>query len=234
MPIRMCQRGSVGEQKLVAILTKSDMEEPRTPSTLAKWWHEKYEQIRSCPEECKKARLHKGLYGNFVQEVYPLMLYASWRFHDDRVLCQPKIGSQGYDATISVIGEPDRVQLVEVTWPQDGKDHREVAKAMNEQGLNFRDHDDFMRYNSNVFDRVLEASRKKSVKDYRSPGGSALLIVCDTSCSSLFEGERGRQIKALVETLRLMRFCVVDSVYLITTPHEGVHSVKVECPPSQP
>ena len=216
------------------LLTKSDMEEPRTPSSLAKWWREKYEQICSCPEESKKARLHEGLYRNFVQEVYPLMLYASWRFHDDRVLCQPKIGSQGYDATISVIGEPDRVQLIEVTWPQDGEDHREVARAMNEQGLSFRGHDDFMRYNSDILNRVLEASRRKSVKDYRSPGGSALLVVCDTSCSSLFEGERDARIKALADALHRMRFPVVDSVYLITTPHEGVHPVKEECPPPQP
>ena len=50
---------------------------------LAKWYYKKYEEIRSVPEEVKKARLHNGLYGYFVPEIYPLVLYALWRFSND-------------------------------------------------------------------------------------------------------------------------------------------------------
>jgi len=206
------------------------METPRTPSALAQWYYSKHEEIRTNPVEVEKARLHKGLYNYFVSEIYPLVLYSRWRFPQKGVLCQPKIGSQGYDATIWSIEQPNKIHTVEVTWPQDGKDAKEVATVMNSHGFHGRVGDEFDRYNCDILERVLNASEKKSVRDYRSPGGSALLIVLDTQCSPLDESKRQAEIDALVQNIGMINF-LVDSVYLIATPHEGIYCV-IEQPTS--
>lgn len=206
------------------ILTKSDMETPRTPSMLAKWYYKKYEEIRSVPEEVKKARLHNGLYGYFVPEIYPLVLYALWRFSNDDVLCQPKIGNQGFDATIWSVDQPKRIHSVEVTWPQNGKENKVVADLMNTHGFHNRVGDAFENFNNDILQRIPVTAKIKALRDYRDIGGSSLLIVLDTQCSPLQESERNYQIQNLCAELRTIKY-LVDSVYLITTPHEGIHIV---------
>jgi hypothetical protein len=167
------------------ILTKLDTETSRTPSALAAWYYTKYEEIRSDQDERGKVRLRQGLYKYFVQEIYPLMLYSRWRFPQDGVLCQPRIGSQGYDATICPIDQPGYVYTVEVTYPQDGEEHNAVAELMNRHGFHGRVGDEVELYNQDIIQRALSAANKKSVNDYRTQGGSALLIVLDTRCSPL-------------------------------------------------
>jgi hypothetical protein len=207
------------------ILTKFDMETPRSPSDLAKWYYRKYDEIKSDPTEVKKAMLHKGLYSYFVQEIYPLVIYSLWRFSQDDVRCKPKIGSQGYDAIIYPPDRPDHVHAVEVTWPQDGRNRKSIAQLMNNRGFQGRVGDEFDRYNQDILRRVVAAAEKKSLKDYRAKGGSALLIVLDTECSPLDESERKTQIRALSEDIQPLDFRV-DSVFLIATPHEGIHIIK--------
>lgn len=207
------------------LLTQIDMETPRSPSDLAEWYYRKYDEIKSDPTEVKKARLHEGLYSYFVPEIYPLVIYSLWRFSKEDVLCKPKIGNQGYDANIYPPDRPDNVHAVEVTWPQDGRERKSVANLMNNHGFHGRVGDEFDRYNQDILKRVVGAVEKKSVKDYRSQGGSALLIVLDTECSPLDESDRKTQIRELSEDIRTLNFRV-DSVYLIATPHEGIHIVK--------
>ncbi len=207
------------------ILTQLDMETPRRPSELAEWYYRKYDEIKFDPAEVKKARLHEGLYSYFVPEIYPLVIYSLWRFPQDDVLCKPKIGSQGYDAIIYYPDRPDDVHAVEVTWPQDGRERKSVANLMNNRGFHGLVGDEFDRYNKDILRRVVAAAKKKSLNDYRAQGGSALLIVLDTECSPLDETERKDQIRALSEDIRTLQF-FVDSVYLIATPHEGIHIVK--------
>jgi hypothetical protein len=47
----------------------------------------------------------------------------------------------------------------------------------------------------------------------------------DIACFPPNESERNARINALADDLRELGFEKVDSVYLITTPHEGVHPV---------
>ncbi len=215
---------SIIGREMKELLTKSDMETPRKPSELAEWYYAKYEKIRSSPDEVKKARLHRGFYAYFVPEIYPLVLYSLWRFPHDDVLCQPKIGNQEYDATIYPLDEPNQTHTVEVTWPQDGKENKTVADLMNTHGFHGRVGDDFEHYNRDILQRVLSTAEKKSLKDYRALGGSALLIVLDTECSPLEKSERLSQISSLSADISKIEF-LVDSVYLIATPHEGIHIV---------
>jgi hypothetical protein len=207
------------------ILSQSDMETARSPSALVNWFRAKYDQIRTNPQEVKKARLMLGLYGQFIREIFPLAVYASWRFPDDDVLCQPKIGNQGYDARIWRVGQEDKVHTLEVTWPHDGKGHKEVADLLNRYGSYGWIGDEFERHAHNICERVRDRASKKARNDYRTPGGSALLIVLDTACFPPDESERNARINALADDLRELGFEKVDSVYLITTPHEGVHPV---------
>jgi hypothetical protein len=211
------------------ILTQSDMEVPRTPSSPAAWYYMKREVIHSNEDEVKKARLRQGLYKEFVQEIYPLVLDSQWRFPHDDVLCQLKIANQGYDATMSPVDQLGHVHTVEVTWPQDVKDHKVVAELINCHGFHGQIGDESEHYNQDNLPRVPGGARHKSLNDYRSPGGSALLSALDTICSPLKESECIAQIRSLSRQLEGLPFRV-DSVYLIATPHEGIHAL-IERPP---
>mgnify|MGYP001198257680 CR=1 FL=1 len=206
------------------VLTKHDMEIPRRPSELAVWFKAKYSEIRNNPEEVAKARIRMGLYKHFIQEIYPLTIFTLWRFPQNDVLCKPVIGNQGHDAEIFINSDPKKVFSIEVTWPQDGRNHIEVAKIMNNHGVTSRVGDEFTEYNQNIFKRIIGTAEKKAIRDYRTDFGSALLIVMSTECSPLDKIHRLVQIDALLDDIRKISF-KSNSVYLITTPHEGVYTV---------
>ena len=210
--------------KMADILTIADMESPRTPKQLADWYNTKYLEICTNEEEVKKARLHQGLYAYFVPEIYPLMLYSLWKYPNADVYCQPKIGSQGYDAQIYPIDHPDKVHTIEVTWPKDGKGNREVSKILNDCGFHSRVGDEFEQYNEDILKRIPNIAQKKALKDYRSFGGSSLLIVLDTKCSPTNESKQLLQIDRLKNEISKIKFRV-DSVYLVAIPHTDIYPV---------
>ncbi len=166
------------------ILTVGDIETPRSPTALSEWYYTKHAEIGHDKIEVEKARCAEGLYRYFVREIYPLVVFAKWKFPHDDVLCIPKIGNQGYDALLRPTDDPKYEISIEVAWPQDGMYHKEVAKALNDHGFHEWTGDEFDRYNADVLRGVIVAARKrKSLNDYRSVAGSALLIVVDTFCS---------------------------------------------------
>jgi|GEM_PF-6999830 len=205
-------------------LTKLDMETPRSPSELAAWFNLKYEEILSDPVEKQNARLHQGLYKYFIEEIYPLALFVGWKYQNDDVICQPKIGSQGYDATIWLKSDPKSIHNVELTWPQDGKDYKEIAKTMNTTGFHFRCGNEFKQHNLEVLELAKNTAQKKALKDYRNFGGSTLLIAVDTSCSPANDIKRREQLNVLAAKIREISFRV-DSVYLIASPNLEIISV---------
>lgn len=202
-------------------LTGLDMETPRSPSELVAWFNLKYEEILADPVEKQNARLHQGLYKYFIEEIYPLALFVDWKYQNDDVICQPKIGSQGYDATICLESDPKSIHNVEVTWPQDGKDYKEIAKTMNAKGFHFRYDDDFKHHDLEVLELVKITAQKKAVKDYRNSGGSTLLIAVDTSCSPANDIKRREQLNVLAAEIRKISFHV-GSVYLIASPNVDI------------
>jgi hypothetical protein len=202
-------------------LNELEMETPRSPSELAEWFKLKYEEILADPVEKQKARLHQGLYKYFIEEIYPLVLFVDWKFKNDDVLCQPKIGSQGYDAIIWLKSDPESIHNVEVTWPQNGQDYKAIAKVMNATGFHYRCGDDFRQHDFEVLGLVKNTASKKAIKDYRNHGGSTLLIVVDTSCSPVNDNERKKQLNELATEIRKISF-LVESVYLIASPNADI------------
>ena len=198
------------------ILTQEDMQRPRFPSDLARWWWNKYEKIRADEIEVKKARLHVGLYKYFMREMFPLSIFASWKYPDVVLV---RWVNKEYDAEVLWGSNHDRVHRIEITWPNDGKYHKEVSIALN----NYEYHggrfgDDFDNYHKDVQTHVLRAAKVKSVSDYRSPDGSTLLIVIDTQCSPLDQEKRYSQIESLSVRLSQISY-LVDDVYLVGIPH---------------
>ena len=173
------------------ILTQEDMQRPRFPSDLARWWWNKYEKIRADEIEVKKARLHVGLYKYFMREMFPLSIFASWKYPDVVLV---RWVNKEYDAEVLWGSNHDRVHRIEITWPNDGKYHKDVQT------------------------HVLRAAKVKSVSDYRSPDGSTLLIVIDTQCSPLDQEKRYSQIESLSVRLSQISY-LVDDVYLVGIPH---------------
>lgn len=202
-------------------LTESDIEKPRSPSELAKWFKLKYEAILADPAEKQNARCQHGLYKYFIQEIYPLMLYVNWRYELDDVLCQPKVGNQGFDATIWPQSDPKCIHNLEVTWPHNGKDSKEIAQAMNSIGYHFRNGDEFVKHTLEILQLVIKTAEKKSLKDYRNVGGSTLLIAVDTSCTPVRYSDRKAQLSELAIELRKIQFRV-GNVYLVATPNVDI------------
>jgi hypothetical protein len=200
------------------ILTQEDMERPRCPSDLADWWWKKYEKIRSNEIEVKKARLHVGLYKYFMREMFPLSIFASWKY-PDVVLVRWVSVNKEYDAEVLWGINHHQCHSIEITWPNDGKKHKEVSAALNTCGYHggFIG-DDFYNYNEDVQTRVIGGGKKKAVNDYRMTGGSTLLIVLDTTCSPLDKEKRDAQIEKLSVLLGQKSY-LVDNVYLIGIPH---------------
>ena len=208
----------------MAILTLSDITTPRTPSELSDWYWQTYREICSDPEEVKKARAREGLYTHFVRDIYPLVIYAPWRFPADNVLCEPVITDQGFEALIYEEGERDRAQSVQVTWQEDGKAYVGVVEAMDTGGDDDWPGDLLEALHQELHPQFLKAAADKPILDCRSSTGSALLIVLDTSNSPLNNRDRLAEIEMMVEVMRTIEY-QVGSVYLITTPHEGVFPV---------
>lgn len=206
------------------LLTLSDLETPRTPSALAVWFYAKYEEVLSFPDEARKARLPLGIYKNFIEEVYPLVIYSRWRFSEDDVLCQPKVGNQPYDAIIYPPDQSDLTHTVEITWPKNGEARKANAELMNHRGSFGWVGDDYEGYNRDILRRVRKKAQEKSRNDYRAPGGSTLLIVLDTNCRPLDERNRIAQIDMLRKDISGITFRV-DSVYLVTSPDEAIYPI---------
>jgi hypothetical protein len=200
------------------LVTRSDLKLPRTPSEFNKWWWKTYDDIRHNDVEVKKARLGVGYYSQFMKELFPLAVYAPWKYSDD-VLVRPVVGNQGYDAEILEKSTNRLVHRVEVTWPGDGRLQKDVAHALNSQGYHEGHYaEEFLNYNRDIQERVLRAGRRKSTIDYRFSEGSTLLIAVDTTCSPLSSQERDADLEQLAQVFKKLSF-LVDDVYLIGIPH---------------
>ena len=100
-------------------LIKEDMETPRTPQQLQKWvdWVLNKMNLPQYEEYCL---LRIGLSQNFYEEIYPLNFFIQDLFCGrEDVMCQPKIGSQPFDAILEISGRKQR--YIEITFNHDGR-----------------------------------------------------------------------------------------------------------------
>jgi hypothetical protein len=198
------------------ILKQEELEQPRRPSELRRYVSFLFEEIRRSDEAKKQTRLRKGLFKYLIGEIYPLSVFAGWRYPEDNVLCVPKIGNQGYDATITnAVGR--LVEEIEITWPVDGQLKNCRARCLNERGFTNGEVGDPKEGRVAMKSRIFEAVGNKAKKDY---GSASLVAVLDLWPDFfLDQADSQEDVINLVDQLRGLKY-KARSVYLILFPVE--------------
>ncbi len=83
-------------------ITKEEVNVERNSSNLISWVQQKLKEISSQKDGRNALRKRKGLCKQFIEEIYPLSILASFEFPNrDDITFMPVIGSQNYDALIN-------------------------------------------------------------------------------------------------------------------------------------
>jgi hypothetical protein len=175
-----------------------ELTKKRTPSELMCWVKQKMEQIGATDEEEKALRLHEGLAKQLMEEVYPLAIFGWHKFGDtDRILLQPVIGSQNFDAIVTDLRtKPASQSYVEITQSHEGENDYLRRLVRQEQGFIFMPSDvtktgtkktglkvsvkpnvNSGEIAENELNRIVDAAKRKAGKDY--PTNTSLIIVFD-------------------------------------------------------
>lgn len=207
------------KKKMPRIPTSESFETPRTPSCLARFVAEILADIRADDQAKKSARLWKDNAKYLIREIFPLSIFARHRWPDDSVTVAPKIGNQGYDATVTDLAT-GRVTHVEVSWPI----IYGAGEKKDAHDLNLRGRTDIHTFapderHNEVLDRLLKAAACKAQNDY---SGAILLFVLDVWPSFYLDNPQHTQrIDSFCQELRTMEF-KADEVYLVMMPSDYV------------
>lgn len=105
-------------------ITKEELTVKRTPQELVKWVECKFQEItqqEGGSQAIRKREKRDGLLKQFIEEIYPLSILASFLF-DGRndITLQPVIGNQNYDAVITDYAfSPPHENKLEITLAED-------------------------------------------------------------------------------------------------------------------
>lgn len=200
------------------LLTKTELERPRTPSELRLYIDSVAEKIGQDKQLINKHRLKDGLSREFIQELLPLSIYASWKYPDDNALFSLRIGNQPYDAIVTDLSNKFS-HKVEITWPIDGKYENQQVKHLNKHGWSDLAVGDTQKTRAKAIDRVIEQAEKKALIDYDD---ASLLIVLKL-WPGFFLDDKATQtdIENLIGRLQEINF-LTGPVYLIPVPSSYV------------
>lgn len=207
------------------MLSVDELQKRRSPNELFLYVRRVLENTRENSDLVKVARLWEGLFRPFARELYPLSIFCKWKYPDANVLCQLVLGNQEYDA---IIYHPSaaRTEHIEITWPSDGEKEYHDALLVNERGFGSVEVGDFAEERQKTIEEILRVANEKSLKDYRHPEGSSLVILIDVYPYFYLENrEHRKQLSSLIEELRKIDFRV-GSVYVILMPFEKIIFVK--------
>lgn len=104
-------------------VTKEELMVGRTPQELVEWVDRKFQEIPQQEGGRQAILMKEGLLKQFAEEVYPLSIFAKFKF-DDRndVTLQPVIGDQNYDVLITDCSfSPPNVSKLEITQAHEGE-----------------------------------------------------------------------------------------------------------------
>lgn len=183
-------------------ISKEELTKKRTPSELWSWFKQKVDQIYYSSGEGRKAlRLHEGLTKQLMEEIYPLAIWGKRKFGStDKVLLQPVISNQSYDAVITDLRtEPASRSYIEITQSHEGENEYLRSFVLHNEGLVSRygivsktgtkrtgmqvsvepDGAYVEEAAKNDLERILAAAKLKKGKDY--PANTSLIIFFDDS-----------------------------------------------------
>lgn len=178
-------------------ISLEELTKKRTPSELLRWVTQKMEQIGATDEGERALRLREGLAKQLMEEVYPLAIFGWHKFgNTDKILIQPVIGNQSYDAVVTDLGsKPTSHSYVEITQSHEGESDYLRRRVLQQQGITFG-HSPVIKKGTKKtglqisippkvttpnevagkeLERILDATKRKAAKDY--PTNTSLVIV---------------------------------------------------------
>jgi hypothetical protein len=186
------------------MLTKTDIERPRTQQELRAWVDDLHRKFGQTPEGKQAIRLNQGDFiKKFKEEIWPLALFADAFYKGSTdVLFKPVMGNQSYDALVLKRPSLEVLHYLQITQSFDGKqNYRRMlhlqehgrapqtspelpknpkAKHVDETWPEAVRHEDVLRQ---TLQRILEAVQRKSVMRYE-PKTSLIVEFEDTYIQS--------------------------------------------------
>jgi hypothetical protein len=207
--------------------SEEELQKKRTPDELAIYIDSIFDFIRSDKDAREIARMKKDVFKVLIEEIYPFSIYCKLKYVGKNILCRPVIGSQGFDGTIeSNTGE--LIEIVEITWPIDGQKEHFKLKQLNERGytdVEIWDYNDSSKI-MDFIDRIIKKAYDKSLKNYKTEKGSALVFVLDIE--PYFDVERlehKEKIEFLKTKLKEIKFNVKEQ-YILLLPIQELIEIK--------
>lgn len=191
---------------------------PRTPRDLAEYQARAFAYLAEDRDRRHAARMRKGPFKTFIEELTPFSLYCSWKYGErEDVTCRLAPKNDAGDGLIDLPSQ-GKVHNVEICWPIDGQKDIQVRKALNKDGKHFEVGPAGNWEVAADFDRIREAAKKKAMRNYSVDGVSTLLFVYDEWPHFWSNNSDHLEMLAeLVDELRGMRF-QVDEVALLIVP----------------
>ena len=194
----------IGARKMSGeIISIEEMIQKRTPSQLKDWVKQVMDRYNLSEEGHRKLVLHQGLAKPLMEEVFHLAEFGVKKYGEtDKILIQPIIGSQNYDAEISDLNaNPPKISFIEVTQAHEGEDEYLRSVVLAEKGIvplrgpvikkgtkktgrqisvPFTATDVIQNAKEELV-RIVEAAKRKEGKEY--PQNTSLLIVFNDGLS---------------------------------------------------
>ncbi len=154
------------------MILKKEIEQYRTSDELKSFVEGVRKRVESDPDELQQARIGKGWYKVFVDEVMPLSQFAHLLYPSE-TLFLPVLGNQGYDVEV-FDAQKNPIGRIEIAKPHDGQVEAENSRLVNDRGFGQIEVFDLGGQLDPLIPWVAKTANKKSLKDY---GDCTLVIV---------------------------------------------------------
>jgi len=217
-------------------LVQKDMEKPRTPQQLQEWVDWVLEEM-TLPQYKEYCLLRIGLSQQFYAEIYPLNFLIQNLFANrEDVICQPKIGSQSYDAILEISGQ--RKRYIEVTFYHDGsQDNLDMQYLISNRNVTFGETkrndqgelENEMTFRlaserrDQIFGFIKDALVNKCKKEY---GADYLLIIAFDDHISFGDEENRRILSDFAERELDCSTSEFEAVYLVGMSGKNIIPLK--------
>jgi hypothetical protein len=196
------------------MVSDDELYKARTLQELDDFLHITKKSVVTDPEEIKKARLKKGNYKKYLEELVPLFLYGKHKYASENMLkYKLEKGNQAYDAI--VFHDKETIEIIEFTSPIDGKAEHKKALQLNKNGFS----EVITYWNTEeqeiVKERIVKKAKDKAIKTYN---GKNLIILFDPfPYFELNDINDIKMIYQIVEELKCITYSA-DMVYMMTYP----------------
>jgi hypothetical protein len=200
-----------------------DLEIYRTPAQMKDYFEMKLLEITDNKEYVELARLKRGRYKEFLEELYPLYLFSQTKYVSSDSEIRLVVGNQSYDGLLKLPN--GHIQKIEITEYIEGHKERKDAEKINEHGyseMRIGDTRDLQTKADDYMEKVIANAYKKAQKDYL--GVSIIILINTLLYLDIWQLNTVEFIDRLLSRLRELQFNS-DAVYLLVRNSDPVEDI---------